>query len=419
MPDLPTVSVIVVSWHRPLALRRCLVALAQQDHPNVELCIVADAAALTQARAVMKAAGWTGRFAENPEPNISLARNTGLRMAQGDVVAFIDDDAVPEPTWAGRLAAPFADPRLVTATGFTRGRNGFSFQWRASEVDATGLDHALAVPEGVSLHPGTASRAVKPVGTNCAFRRETLLAVGGFDPAYRFFLEDADIGLRLASHGLTAVVSNAQVHHGFEASARRRADRAPLTLHEIGASSMVFLRRHAAERDWAATLHRLRDEQRQRLLRHMVEGRIEPRDVGRLLKTLEEGISEGGARPLEALAPIVADDLTGFLCLPGTGPRPGRIVAGRVWQKGALAAKARAAVAEGAVTTLFRFSPTALRHRHSFHPDGYWEQSGGLFGAADRREPAFRPWHFGNRLLAETTRWARLRPVPPDPRLSS
>src|SRR5690606_23264203 len=167
-----------------------------------------------------------------------------------------DDDAVPEPTWASRLAAPFAHPRVGAAGGFVRGRNGISFQWRALAVDHLGQDHPLEVdPEGVSLHEGTATRAVKTQGTNCAFRRAGWLAAGGFDPAFRFYLDEADVNLRLAAAGhLTAVVPRAEVIHGFAASARRRADRVPADLTDIGASTAVFLRRHAPGADHGPAL---------------------------------------------------------------------------------------------------------------------------------------------------------------------
>lgn len=413
MTDLPTISVIVASWQRPDALRRCLTGLRQQDHPQLELCIVADRAACEAVVAPMQAAGLICKLTVADVPNLSVSRNAGLALAAGDVVAFIDDDAVAEPTWASRLAAAFRTPGVIAATGFTRGRNGISFQWTAAEVDATGQDHALHLPPGISLRAGTSRQAVKPVGTNCAFDRKVLLAIGGFDPAYRFYLEDADVALRLAPHGLTAIVPDAQVHHGFEASARRRGDRVPLDLREIGASSMVFLRRHAGEREWAAALDRLQGDQRHRLLRHMVAGRIEPRDVELLLRGLDAGIAEGATRPLQGLPPLPAGDAA-FLPLPATGARPGVVIAGRVWQRMKLAHRARAAVASGAVTTVLRFSPTALRHRAGFHPDGYWLQWGGLFGAAQRDEPAFRLVSFESRVTRECHRWAEVRPCPSD-----
>ncbi|TKA96303.1 glycosyltransferase, partial [Cereibacter changlensis] len=238
-----TVSLIVVSRHRPEALARAITAIRQQDLPRFELIVVADPAS---------AAGVGDpqiKLVAFDEANISAARNLGLAQAAGDVVAFLDDDAVPEPTWLRRLTDPFADPRVTKAGGFTRGRNGLSFQWRACELDRCGEDHPLAVdPEVVTLLEGTATRAPKVQGANCAFRTEALRAIGGFDPAYRFYLDEADVCLRLPA--LTAIVPLAEVHHGFAESAHRRADRAPRTLREIGASTMVFLRRHAPEPLW-------------------------------------------------------------------------------------------------------------------------------------------------------------------------
>jgi hypothetical protein len=237
-----------------------------------------------------------------------------------------------------------------------------------------------------------------------------LLAVGGFDPAFRFYLDEADVNLRLAGKGLTAVVPDAQVHHGFAESARRRADRVPLSLNEIGASAMVFLRRHAVPGQWAAALEQLRVEQRRRLLRHMVDGRLEPRDVERLLSDLSKGIDEGARRSLDPLPPMKASE-DPFLPLGGTGPRAGLVLAGRPWQRNRLRQEARAAVQAGRIVTLIRLSPTALYHRHAFHADGYWEQTGGLFGRAERQEPLLRRHHFAGRLAAEARRLSAFRPM--------
>lgn len=393
-------SVIVVSRGRPDLLALCLRSLAMQDHPAMEVIVVADPAGLVAA------APFAVKSVAFDRPNISAARNAGLAQAAGAVVAFIDDDAVAEPTWAGRLVAAFADPAVVAATGFTRGRNGISFQWTASEVDATGQDHPL--PPEARTHAGTPLRAVKPVGTNCAFRRAALLRAGGFDPAYAFYLEDADAGLRIASLGATAVVPLAQVHHAFAASDRRRADRVPTDLHQIGASAQVFLRRHADPALWPAALMRLRDEQAARLSRHRAARRIDGTEEAWLMATLEAGIAEGAARDLPPLAPL-PDTAPDFRPLPGTGPRPARVLAGRVWRARHLRGKAARAVAEGAVVTVILLSPTPRAHRHRLHPDGYWEQSGGLFGPSDRTQPRLRWWRFAARIAAECARIAPLR----------
>ena len=119
------VSVVIVSRRRPALLRRCLLGLTQQDLPGFEVVVVADPAGIAAVQ------GFAVKTVGFDEPNISAARNLGIAQAGGEVVAFIDDDAVPEPTWLSRLTVPFSDPAVIAATGFVRGRNGVSFQWKA------------------------------------------------------------------------------------------------------------------------------------------------------------------------------------------------------------------------------------------------------------------------------------------------
>ena len=391
-------SVIIVSRHRAQALRRCLVALTQQDHPQFEVIVVADSDGLAAVR------DFAVKTVAFDAANISMARNLGLSLAAAPVVAFIDDDAVAEPSWLSRLVAGFDDPTVVQATGFVRGRNGISFQWQAAEVDRFGQDHPLQVGAG-GVFDASEGRVVKTQGTNCAFRRADLLAIGGFDPAYRFYLDEADVNLRLM--GRTAVVPLAQVHHGYHASAMRRADRVPLSLFEIAASTAVFLRRHAVLD--LATWVQLQRRERLRAFAHRRAGRLTETEVMTLMLTLAGGWAEGLSRSLTALIPL-EDDPPPFLPLPGTGPRPGLVLAGRVWQRRRLQATARA-LAGSHIVTLFCFEPTIRAHQMRFHADGYWMQTGGLFGRSDRDMPRFRLTGFDSRVAVERDRWQDFRPV--------
>jgi GT2 family glycosyltransferase len=404
--SLPSVSVIAASRHRPEALLRCLAALRLQDHPMIELVVVADPAAARRVAGL----GWALKLVPFDEANLAAARNAGLDLAAGEVVALIDDDAVPEPGWARALAAPFADPRVDQAGGFVRGRNGISWQWRAMEVDGEGRDHPIAVAGGVSLHAGTALRAIKTQGTNAAFRRGALMEAGGFDPAYRFFLEDADANLRLAARGgLSAVVPGAEVQHCYAESLRRRADRAPRTLADFGASTALFLRRHAPG-GVEAGLAECRAGQWRRLVRMMVEGLIEPRDLAALMATLEAGIAEGRARPLSVLMPRDGAEAP-FVALGGTGPRPGQVLWGWAWQRAAMARQARAAAEAGEIVTVIALSPGIRPHWRRFDPAGFWWQEGGLWGRSAREGPSGRGPGLRQRVAREAAALPAGRPV--------
>lgn len=402
--QIPT-SVIVVSRHRAAALVRCLVGLTQQDHSQFEVIVVADPVGVAAAQGM----GLTIKVVAFDQPNISAARNAGLALAAAPVVAFIDDDAVPEPTWLSRLAAPFADPKVVASTGFVRGRNGLSYQWQACQVDALGQDHPLDIVDNM-LHLGTAFLAVKTQGTNCAFRRDTLLSIGGFDSSYRFYLDEADVNLRMAHLGPTAIVPNAQVHHGFAASDRRRADRVPLSLDDIAASTAVFLRRHAPDTNLTDAFSALKEREAARAKHHLVAGRIGTEEVATLMNSLDAGWAKGIGHPLPSLTALQIET-TPFAPLPATGPRPGKVIAGRSWQRKRLLAQAVAAVAGGHLVTVICLSPSIRAHQVHFQCAGYWLHTGGLFGRSLRQGRRFRLIGFRRRIAEEVARIADFRPV--------
>ena len=400
------VSVIVVSRHRAGALQRCLMALTQQDHPNFEVVVVADPQGIATARAM----GLTLRLATFDEANISAARNIGLSLSAGAIIAFIDDDAVAEPTWLKRLCAPFSDAFVVAATGFVRGRNGISWQWKAAEVDCFGQDHRFEVGDAGEVRAGTPERAVKTQGTNCAFRASALRVIGGFDPAYRFFLDEADVNLRLAPLGPTAIVPLAEVHHGFAASTQRRADRVPLDLTEIAASTAVFLRRHAPGTDPAPHRARLHAEQTLRLQAHRRAGRLDDMQERALIRGLETGWAMGTARDLPPLPPLAPPDQD-HIPLPGTGPKNGLVLYGLRWRRKHLLDAARNAAQAGQIVTVFCFSLTARAHWSHYQSEGFWWQEGGLFGRSERQAKRFRLFTRAARIRHEAGRLGRVRPL--------
>jgi GT2 family glycosyltransferase len=408
MTALP-VSVVVVSRGRPGLLPRCLTGIGQLCYPAFEIVVVADPAGADAVRR----AGWEDRVKLVPfdEANISAARNAGITQAAGDIVAFIDDDAVPEPTWLSHLAAPFADASVAASGGYVIGRNGISFQWTARAVNALGQKIALPHSGDAPFAPVPPEGYVPKVeGTNCAFRRRPLAALGGFDPAFRFYLDETDLNMRIArSGGRTVMVPLARVHHGYAASERRAADRAPRDLSEIGASSAVFLRKHAPEADMDRQRRALGDTYRRTLLHHMVTGALEPRDVARIAQSFDAGFADGLNRVLAPLSPLVAPQapLLAYKRRPASGVS--RLVAGRVWARARLRREAAAAVAAGDIVTVFRFSHTTLAHRVRFHQGGWWEHRGGLFGRSDRSAAFFRLHRFGHRVDREWARVARLR----------
>ncbi len=407
--DRRAVSVVIVSRGRAKVLARCLRALMQQTHRHFEIIVVADQAGLETVSSLSFGASVHSFLFD--EPNISMARNIGIQQAAGDIIAFIDDDSVAEPTWLSRLIAPFSEPDVAAAGGYVRGRNGISFQWRAQSVDTAARQKPLALPfdKPRVFSPGQ-GRAVKTEGTNCAFRRQELADLGGFDPNYAFYLDETDVNMRLALAGKsTAIVPLAQVHHGYLGSEYRSAIRAPKTLFPIGRSLAIYLRKFANQfdRDQAWRVEQI--TQKRRLTKMMVGGLIEPRDVKRLLATLRAGYNDGQASPLVAVPPIKPSEREFSPVAFPTKLRGHRIISGRFWQARSLRNQAQTLVNNGFRVSLFLFSPTALFHRVRFTEQGVWEQRGGIFGRSNRAQALVQITSFRRRVKRESKRVAALR----------
>lgn len=301
----PQISVVIVSRARGPDLARCLLSLSFQTCPDFEVIVVGDRAA---QQAVIAGPGLARvGFVPFEELNIAAARNAGMAAARAPLVAFLDDDAVAEPCWLDGLRAALQDPGIALAAGYVRGPDGLAFQWCGEWLSPWGLSRAMdPAPETSGPVKFEGDEVPGAMGTSFAVRRASAQRIGGFDPRFRYYLEDSDLVLRLAAagHGI-AYAPRAQVHHNLAAGPYRCANRVPRSLFEIGRSAAHFTQTHAAE---AATValaaHRAR--QRARLLRAMVAGHCLPDQVWSLLRSFDRGAQAAnrGAEMQPAAEPV-------------------------------------------------------------------------------------------------------------------
>lgn len=112
----PRVSVVVPTIGRPAELEVCLEHLRNLEHDAFEIVVVDNSGGSVAIRAIAEKAG--ARYVIEPCRGVSAARNTGARIARGDVLAFIDDNAWPEPGWLdAHERALREDPTLAATTG--------------------------------------------------------------------------------------------------------------------------------------------------------------------------------------------------------------------------------------------------------------------------------------------------------------
>ena len=144
-----------------------------QTHAPEEVVVVIDHNPALAAR-VWREIGHVTCVENHGRQGLSDARNSGLAVARGDVVAFLDDDAEAEPQWLSLLAESYADPSVVAVGGFAEpdwaeGRPS----WFPREFDWVVGCTYRGMPE-------VASPVRNLIGCNMSFRREIFADLGGF-----------------------------------------------------------------------------------------------------------------------------------------------------------------------------------------------------------------------------------------------
>ncbi len=175
-------SLIVCTFNRADSLRQTLQSLITQTVPAGSLeIIVVDNHSTDHTSSVVEQMSaqspWPVRQVREPRQGVGYARNCGLEHAQGDYVAFIDDDAMARPGWVAALLDSFAatpadlvggkiDPLWLTA------RPG----WLTDDL----LGPVVALDFGPFRKRCTSPREVF-LTTNCALRQASVSRYGGFD----------------------------------------------------------------------------------------------------------------------------------------------------------------------------------------------------------------------------------------------
>mgnify|MGYP006272286013 CR=1 FL=1 len=278
------VSVVVCTLDRGESLADTLASLEQLQGVEVEVVVVAGPSEDATDDVLNNFQGRI-KVVRNPEANLSVSRNLGIAAAAGELVAFIDDDAVADPWWLADLVDDFSDPELAMSGGPTRGPDGLGFQAVTSFADRFGSAIAETVPSvgaGPYLCRPFSPRLAYPIGTNLIARRSALVAVGGFDEALAFYLDEVDLAFRIADRGgLVTVGRRGEVTHRFLPSTSRNTAKVVTNRYHVLRSRRYFGQRTAtalwSADELEADRQRFLADQRAELDQLLVEGLI---DVG-------------------------------------------------------------------------------------------------------------------------------------------
>ena len=189
-PDVPwpRISVVVCTYNGAPTIRNCFEGLTKLDYPNFEVIVVNDGST-DKTAVITKEYGF--RLISTENQGLSNARNTGLKAATGEIVAYIDDDAFPDPDWLKYLAATF----LATDCAGVGGPN-------IPPPNDGKIADCIANAPGGPMHVLLSDQEAEHIpGCNMAFKKDRLKAINGCDSQYRAAGDDVDLCWRIQQCG--------------------------------------------------------------------------------------------------------------------------------------------------------------------------------------------------------------------------
>lgn len=319
------VSVVICTLNRAAALGATLSSLRLQHHPEFEV-IVVNGPSTDDTLEVLKPWRPYIRYYDNPERNLSVSRNIGIRHSTGDLLAFIDDDALPEPEWLTQAIPAFDDPEVASAGGIVFDHTGMSLQYRYAATDRLLRTVLSEHDSSLQCFPGTFQFPYLQ-GTNQIHRREPLLAAGGFDERIFFYGDDCDISGRLIDAGwVVRQLPNSPVHHKFLPSGIRDHQRITTDWFPVVHDHTYFSIRHATaylpEDEILHHVHEFMLSRVQDTRMHEEAGRLPPgasiHAEATCLRAFAEGLRVGRERVGKLLPPLDMQDVE-FLPFPTIG----------------------------------------------------------------------------------------------------
>ena len=177
---LPLTATAAICTHeRPEQLRLALAAIESLRPGPLETLVIDNAPSSTATRSVVNEFPRV-RYVLEPTRGLNVARNRALLEARGEIVAFTDDDAVPEPEWLAALLRNFQTARTACVTGLTLPA---VLDTPAQELFEEHCTFARGFKRRLFDGEVDNPLAAGPVGAgaNMAVHRDTVLQLGGFD----------------------------------------------------------------------------------------------------------------------------------------------------------------------------------------------------------------------------------------------
>lgn len=186
--EWPLVTVAVCTRDRPEDMKLCLEAISKLDYPYLDILVIDNAPTAEGTKMLIEAQYPQVRYVREPRPGLDWARNRAILEAQGEIIAYTDDDVVVDAGWVKAIAQAFVEnPKTMAVTGLVV---PYELETEAQGLFedyggfGRGFERKLYErPTNQSFPWQWLGAGQFGTGANMAYRRSVFEDIGYFDPA--------------------------------------------------------------------------------------------------------------------------------------------------------------------------------------------------------------------------------------------
>lgn len=299
------VSIVVNTYNRAESLCDTISSIAALDHDEIEVVVV-NGPSNDRTDAVLRRFRKKIKIGYCPTRNLSRSRNIGIRLAAGDFIAFIDDDSVPDPAWLSELIPLFEDQEVAGVSGPVFDHTGCRLQAHYIVCDRFGgAELSFDKDPSDLLNVPYGTHFCSTLGTNSIFRRSALVAIGGFDEEFDYFLDETDVCIRLVDAGWTIRYGmGGRVYHRYLPSDVRNARRAVADWYPVLKNKAYFSFRHGVPIVGLGEFQRAFDEfvgaARRDTDWHIAQGNLPATAARKLEDAVKPALARGMSRAMQS-----------------------------------------------------------------------------------------------------------------------
>lgn len=291
------VSIVICTYNRAPFLKRTLRSLRNLNYKNFEVVVV-NGPSTDETEMILEKYKDKIKVAKNPYTNLSISRNMGIKLSAGDIIAFIDDDAIPDKYWLDDIVSYYTDDSIGGVGGRVYGPGDDHFQFEKGYVDFWGDADVHFFGPDYNDPKGTKFNMM--LGTNCTFSKEALIAVGGFDEYYDYYHDESDLCLRVVQSGYKILNHpRAFIHHEYAKSHIRQNtyDGCRLNWYPIVKNKVYFALKNsinlATDEERENKVKAIRDNQLKAYKVWKSEGKITKDEYIKYVKMCNDGFERG------------------------------------------------------------------------------------------------------------------------------